>query len=206
MAIGGKRLLVVVAKTLYWLLLAAALALFPVLQSWDALPEGGVWAATKLLILGLVAGVGLAPRRRTAWHATAVLIMLAAGALLFALNQGLIPQRPGEADVRILRRAAELLSTPEAWDRSNSRDCSATSTTLTLYCALRRASIEETGGFRHRQPALQIVRVEIEKLRPQADYDHRVAGFNSDSTVTFADLRRLLESSVARAESGLGGK
>jgi hypothetical protein len=192
-----------VGKILYGLVLTGLLLLMPVLQSWEALPEGGVWGVVKLAWLALVVVAAIATRRRLRLHFAVVLALLLLGGVLFALNQGLLREPPTEGDARNLRRAAVLLASPEAWDRSERRSCGEKAGPLTLYCALRLASLEEVGGFRHRRPALQMVRTEIGHLRPQASYEHRLSGFNSDSGVTFADLHQLLAASLSRVEAEL---
>lgn len=201
MTAGFWRALGWIGKGLYWLFLVAVLAIFPVLQSWEALPEGGIWAAAKIGVLGLVALAVLATRRALYWHIAVVLALLVAGVLLFCVNQGLIRESPTESDVRILQRTSQLLAAPDSWDRSASRTCAEGATRLTLYCALRRASFEEVGSFRHRRPALQIIRSQIGKLRPNANYEHRLSGFNSDPSVTVKELQALLASSISEASS-----
>jgi len=203
MKAGGRRLSSLVDKILYGLVLAGLLLLLPVLQSWETLPEGGVWGVVKLALLALMVVAPIATRRRLRLHLAVVLSLLLLGGVLFALNQGLLREPPSERDALILRRAAVLLASPEAWDRGEQRSCSEKAGRLTLYCALRRASLEEVGSFRHRRPALQLVRIEIGHLRPQASYEHRLSGFNSDPDVTFADLHRLLAASLARVEAEL---
>ena len=196
---GERRFISRIGVAFYWLLLAVVLAFLPILQSWEALPQGGIWAAARLCIVALVV-LGLVVSYRTRlWHIAMVAGLLAVGALLFALNQGIISEPATQSDVRILQRTARLLEAPDNWDRSSTRECLNDGSKLTLYCALRRASLEEVGSFRHRRPALQIVRAEIGRLRPNADYEHRLSGFNSDPGVSFNDLQRLLASSAAQA-------
>jgi hypothetical protein len=185
----------------YWLTLLVLLLFFPVLQGSDAMPEGTGW--TKIALLVGVPLVAFATRRRRALHALTVLALLASGAMLFALNQGIIRERAGEPDLRVLQRTKQLLSDEQSWNRSSSRDCVEKSQSLTLYCAARQASIEVTGGFRHRRPALQILRHEIKVLWPNKEYEHGMAGFNADADISFSDLKRLLDASIATITSEL---
>jgi hypothetical protein len=181
----------------YWLTLLVLLLFFPVLQGSDAMPEGIGWAILKIVLLVGVPLAAFVTRRRRALHALTILALLAGGTIFFALNQGLIRERAGEPDLRVLQRTKQLLSDEQSWNRSSSRDCVAQSQSLTLYCAARQASIEVTGGFRHRRPALQMLRHEIKVLWPNKEYEHGMAGFNADVDISFSDLQRLLDASIA---------
>jgi hypothetical protein len=132
-----------------------------------------------------------------------VAALILAGLTLFAINQGILREPPSETDVRILQRAKQLLAAESAWDRSASRDCTGASSRRTLYCAIRQASFETTGNFRHRRPALQAVRDEIGVLKPDAHYEHRLSGFNADPSVALRDVQHLLDLSVARIQATL---
>ena len=57
-----------------------------------------------------------------------------------------------EADVRIVRRAREILKSPSNWNRPDSRICPPEATTFSLYCALERATIEVGGKFEQPVP------------------------------------------------------
>src|SRR5687768_7843858 len=67
-----------------------------------------------------------------------------------------------EADVRILQRADAILASEAVWNRHDTRECSVEDTTWSLYCALMKAPLEETGAFDHRAAALQEVRFAVE--------------------------------------------
>jgi hypothetical protein len=107
-----------------------------------------------------------------------------------------------EADVQIAKRAQQLLDSPTKWNRADNRDCPAGANTLSLYCALEKATDEVGGNFEHRGAAMQEARFVIEDVSPRAkDYDHRLMGYNNDPSTTFADLQnvlRLLESRIAK--------
>jgi hypothetical protein len=185
----------------YWLTLLALLLFFPVLQACDAMPEGSVWRILKIALLVGVPFAAVATVRWRRLHAVTVLTLLASGTILFALNQGFIHERAGQSDLRVLQRTKQLLVDKQSWNRSPSRDCAVQSQPLTLYCAAREASIEVTGGFRHRRPALQILRSEIKVLWPNKEYEHGIADFNADPDISFSDLQRLLDASIARVAS-----
>ena len=53
-------------------------------------------------------------------------------------------------DVRIVRRARDLLNSPAKWKRADNRQCPANESTYSLYCALEQATKEISGEFEHR--------------------------------------------------------
>ena len=192
----------ILGLTLYWILLVPFLVFFPVLHGWDALPEPYDHLYVLFLILFLVLAVVIATRRRPVVHLSAVAVLMLVGAFFYVRAQGVV-EAPDETDRLVLVRTTELLADEARWDRSEERDCELGSATLTLYCALRQASYDVYGGFRHRRPALQVVRVMIEKHRPMANYGHRLGGFNADPDVTHEDLHRLLHASIEEIDAKL---
>jgi hypothetical protein len=107
-----------------------------------------------------------------------------------------------KADVRIARRAREILDSPEKWNRADNRVCPATAKTFSLYCALEKATDEVSGNFEHRGAAMQEARFVIEEVAPDwKKYDHRLMGYNNDPKTTFADIQkvfRILEDRIAK--------
>jgi hypothetical protein len=198
-----NRFFQLLGKTVYWLVLAAILLILPVFQSWEFLPEGGYWRILKLTLLGAVALIPIITKRQRSLHLVALTILVISGLFLFMLNQGIIKEPASKADLRILLLTKELLANESAWDRSGSLECSEKPRMFTLYCALREASVREAGTFRHRRPALQVVRAEIENLKPHAKYDHRLSGFISDASVNFSELHQVLDASIKRVTSDL---
>ncbi len=97
-----------------------------------------------------------------------------------------------EADLRIVKRARELLDSPSKWNRVDNRKCPRRASTLSLYCALETAAMEAGGKFEHRGAALQEVRFVIDEVTPNRDYDHRLMDYNNDPTTTLADIQQVL--------------
>ena len=96
-----------------------------------------------------------------------------------------------ETDIQIVRRAGEILNTPARWNRADNRECPATQSTYSLYCALEKATEEVSGKFEHTGAAMQQARLVIrEVLAPGAHYDHLLMDYNNDSKTTFADVQR----------------
>jgi hypothetical protein len=107
-----------------------------------------------------------------------------------------------EADVRIVRRAREILDPPAKWNRADTRKCPKEATTFSLYCALEKATEEVSGTFEHRGAAMQESRFVIDDMAPNAAYyNHRLMNFNNDPATTYFDVQKffqLLEERVAK--------
>jgi hypothetical protein len=105
------------------------------------------------------------------------------------------------ADIDVVKRAAEILNSPEKWNRLDNRMCPSDANTFSLYCALERATDEIGKTFEHRGAAMQEARFVIEEIAPDANrYNHRLMDFNNDPDTTFADIQGvfwLLEKHIA---------
>jgi hypothetical protein len=135
---------------------------------------------------------------RTALLTFGILILGFAGYVLWH-NRALPAD---EFDLAILARTQELLSDESRWARDDDRKCDDDGAPLSLYCALRQASVEVTGEFRHRAAALQAVRHAIDAARPDRDYAHRLMDFNNDPDVSFRELQAVLDAARGELESG----
>jgi hypothetical protein len=106
-----------------------------------------------------------------------------------------------KADVDIVKRAGQILNSPEKWNRADNRVCPAVAKTFSLYCALEKATDEVSKNFQHRGAAMQEARFVIEEIAPNAKrYSHRLMDYNNDPTTTFADIQGvfwLLEKHIA---------
>jgi hypothetical protein len=112
-------------------------------------------------------------------------------------------------DVRIVERARAILSSPEKWNRTDTRVCPATEKTFSLYCALEAATVEVGGSFEHRGAAMQEARFVIDdELAKGNHYEHRLKDYNNDPRTTFADVQRffsLLEERIRKRLAGQPG-
>jgi hypothetical protein len=95
-------------------------------------------------------------------------------------------------DLQIVKRAREILGSESKWNRADNRICPAEAKTVSLYCALERATIEASGKKEHRRAALQEVRFVIDEITAGRDYHHRLMDYNNDPTTTFADVQEVL--------------
>ena len=96
-----------------------------------------------------------------------------------------------ESDIRIVRRAREILDSPAKWNRRDNRKCPATQRTYSLYCALEKATKEVSKNFAHRGAAMQQARFVIdEALAKDNHYEHRLKDYNNDPKTTFDDVQK----------------
>ena len=105
---------------------------------------------------------------------------------------------PGDLDRRIIARAAAILSGEAAWNRADNRLCADGATTWSVYCALRLATLQVTGGFHHRRPALELVRQIVAERAKGRDYDHGLMDYNNDPSTRLADVRSLFAEAERR--------
>lgn len=95
-----------------------------------------------------------------------------------------------KVDLEIAKRAAEILNSPERWNRADDRVCAADAKTFSLYCALEMATDQVRGNFAHRGAAMQEARFVVEEVAPNLrHYGHRLMDYNNDPTTSFADIQ-----------------
>jgi hypothetical protein len=105
---------------------------------------------------------------------------------------------PNAVDAAIIRRAAAILSSDAVWNRADTRDCPASATTWSIYCAMEKATIEVTGGFHHRRPALEAVREIVDQRTASRGYHHRLMDYNNDPTTRLSDVQSLFREALER--------
>jgi hypothetical protein len=98
---------------------------------------------------------------------------------------------PGPLDRAILERANALLSSPAVWNRADDRNCAPTATTWSIYCATERATIEVTGAFHHRGPAMELLRQIVEERTEGRGYHHRLMDYNNDPATSLGDVHNI---------------
>ena len=112
--------------------------------------------------------------------------------------------RVSQTDLDILTKADGLLPDESAWRKEHVPDC-LQSTKLDLYCALEKASVDVTGKYVHRQPALQEVRFTIDDRFRKRWTKHRLIDFNADKATTFEDVKAVLAQAIATVKGKLAG-
>ena len=105
---------------------------------------------------------------------------------------------PSALDREILEHAAAILSSESAWNRADNRKCLPAATSWSLYCAMERATIEVTGAFHHRRPALELVRQIVDERSAGRPYNHRLMDYNNDPTTRLADVRGIIADALSR--------
>ncbi|HXD24260.1 MAG TPA: hypothetical protein VN613_12940 [Gemmatimonadaceae bacterium] len=105
---------------------------------------------------------------------------------------------PNALDREILVRASKLISSDAVWNRADNRKCPAGATTWSIYCAVEQAQREVAGGFHHRRPAGELVRVVVEERTVNKKYHHRMMDYNNDPATTLADVRAVFAEAIAR--------
>lgn len=105
---------------------------------------------------------------------------------------------PGPLDRAILKRADVILSAANLWSRADDRKCLPTATSWSIYCAAERATIEITGGFHHRRPAMELVRQIVDERSKGRSYHHRLMDYNNDASTTLADVHSLFAEAIGR--------
>jgi hypothetical protein len=107
-----------------------------------------------------------------------------------------------EIDVRIVRRARDILNMPAKWNRADNRECPPTQSAYSLYCALEKATEEISKQFAHRGAAMQQARFVIDEVLAKGNhYKHRLMDYNNDPKTTFADVQKffnLLEERIQK--------
>jgi hypothetical protein len=97
-----------------------------------------------------------------------------------------------EADLKIVKRAREILNSPSKWNRADNRVCPDTAKVFSLYCALQVATTEVTAKPNHRGAALQETRFVVDEITFGRNYEHRLMNYNNDPTTTFEDIQEVL--------------
>lgn len=134
---------------------------------------------------------------------TTILAIFLTAALAFVAYVWMInrPLPQTDSDIAVLDRTIEILGDQQNWSRTGDRSCEVEGPQLNLYCALRRASIDVSGEFKHRSAALQQVRHAIERQRPGVEYAHRLMDYNNDPSTSFEDLHAVLRDARGRLEA-----
>jgi hypothetical protein len=107
---------------------------------------------------------------------------------------------PTVDDIKIIRRALELVADDMAWDREDNRICPPSPTRWSVFCALTQATTEISGGVHYRQPALQAVREVLNEVGGNRVSKHRLMDYNNHPETTLANIHALLRTAQARLE------
>ena len=139
---------------------------------------------------------------RTEYGWFAIAHFVAAATLRFDLDVAKEIQ-PDALDVAIIQKAASILSSGRVWNRSDNRKCPPDATTLSIYCAMEKATLEVTGGFHHRRPALEAVRAIVDRRTQGRPYHHRLMDYNNDPSTRLSDVQSLFAETLAKIQHAL---
>lgn len=107
-----------------------------------------------------------------------------------------------QTDLKILRKANEILADETKWNRKCEREYKKEDKTWSLYTALQKAELDVTGKHAHRLPALEEVRKTIQARGKK--YQHRLMDFNNDPATRFIDLKKVLSQTIERVAGQVG--
>lgn len=110
---------------------------------------------------------------------------------------------PTADDLRIIRRAIELLPREEVWNKADTRQCPKGQPKLSVFCALIQATEEIAGGYHYRQPAMQAVREVVNEVGGARVDKHRLMDYNNHPDTTLAEIHAMLRMAQARLERRL---
>lgn len=101
-------------------------------------------------------------------------------------------------DLAIVQKADSILSDSLLWNKQDDRECADDIATkkYSLFCALYKASLDVTGVYAHRRPALQMVRFTLEKYENGRVRDHRMMDWNNHPDTHFAEVKKVLSETI----------
>jgi hypothetical protein len=111
--------------------------------------------------------------------------------------------RPTADDVAIIERATALIPNAQVWNKADNRECPAGQAKLSLFCALMQATNEISGGVHYRQPAMQAVREELNKVDKSRIKTHRIMDYNNHADTTLEEIHALLSRAKTRVAQDL---
>lgn len=99
-----------------------------------------------------------------------------------------------KTDLEILDLCFDYLKDSTAWNQYDDRKCDRDKSdeVLSLFCAIKIASIEKYGEYNHRGAVIQRTRFVIDELHPNHEYAHTLMDFNNDSSTKFEDIINIL--------------
>ena len=101
-------------------------------------------------------------------------------------------------DLKIIQRADSILSDSTKWNKQDDRSCDddIANGRYSLFCALYKASVDITGEYQHRRPAMEIVRFTLEKYENGRVVNHRLMDWNNHPDTTFEEVKKVLKESI----------
>jgi len=110
---------------------------------------------------------------------------------------------PSKEDIMIVRRAKEILSSPDVWNRKDTRECPPNQESYSIFCAMLKASGEVTGSVHYRQPAMQAFREAINEIGADRIDKHRIQDWNNHPDTTFIEVQQLFDKTEVRLKEAM---
>lgn len=111
-----------------------------------------------------------------------------------------------DEDLKILERANQILKSAAVWNRHDTRECKPQDKTWSLFCAMEKASLDVLGEYRHREVALQEVRVAVEDATKGIEFEHRMMDYNNLESTKFEDIKKILAIATGRVRTRLAAQ
>lgn len=120
-------------------------------------------------------------------------------------DSGSRPLMFDSSDLKIIEQADSILSDSLNWSKQDDRVCDDDIAvgTYSLFCALYKASLDVAGEYAHRRPAMQIVRLTLEKYENGRVKEHRLMDWNNHPETTFEEVKKVLEESKETVKNQL---
>jgi hypothetical protein len=91
-------------------------------------------------------------------------------------------------DVRVATQAADLLRSPDTWNKKDGQVCAPHQKTFGIFCALIKAQLEVKGENDETDVVMREARMLVDSLATKK-YSARLVDYNNDPDVKFSDLQ-----------------
>jgi hypothetical protein len=110
-----------------------------------------------------------------------------------------------KTDLEILDLCLHFLNDSTHWNHNDDRACDddRNNSCMSLFCALKIASIEIMKEYNHRNTAIQTVRLVIDDLVPNHQFEHTIKDYNNLPTTKYNDVLNVLKLAKERINKEL---
>ena len=110
-----------------------------------------------------------------------------------------------KTDLEIIDLCFRYLCDSTHWNHNDDRDCEddKNNSCMSLFCAIKIASIEVLKEYNHRNTVIQTVRFVIDDLVPNREFEHTIMDFNNLPTTTYKDILKVLKLAKERINKEL---
>ena len=124
--------------------------------------------------------------------------------LFFVINWWYCPPARN-VDLETLKMTEQLLRDSINWHKNDDRKCEddIESNEWSLFCALKYASMEKMGEYNHHNTAMQTVRLVIDDLLPNHEFEHTLMDYNNSPSTKHENILHVLEIAKERLKQEL---